>query len=438
MRIRRIHNWDRTLSWRPSALHRPARTEDVARIVADAARRGARVKAVGGALSWSDVAGIPDEVVVLDDMAGVTVDVEHRRATVQAGARLSDVNEVLAEAGLAFENFGSITMQTAGGYTGTGTHGTGGRTTILSAHIEAMTLVDGLGEVRHLDAVTTPDLFAAARVHLGCLGVVTDITFRCVPAFDLEERLEIVDFDAALTRLDELVDSNDYCKLWWLPFNDTVLVYAFNRTEKARTRLSLQERLDKSGVSGVAFGALLRISRAVPSAIPTILRGAQAGSFHPHVRVDRSDRIIKYVGAIPRHQETEYAIPRDRAADAIGRWRRLVLGADSYKVNFTQEVRFVAADDIPMSPAYGRDSAYLGGYIASLRWAPLYFTDFEALMRDYDGRPHWGKTFDRSAVELRSLYPRYGEFDAVRRRCDPHGVFRNSFVDRVFPPASTS
>lgn len=436
MPTRRIHNWDRTLSWRPTALHRVRSTEEVARVVASAAERGARVKAIGGALSWSDVAGIPDEVVVLDDMAAVTVDVEGMRATVQAGARLRDVNDVLAAHGLAFENFGSITMQTAGGYTGTGTHGTGGRTTILSSHVESMTLVDGLGRIRHLDATTEPDVFSAARVHLGCLGVVTELTFRCVPAFDLEERLEVLPFDDALSKLDDYVDANDYCKLWWLPFNDAVQVYRFNKTDAARTSLSMQERLDKAGVSGMAFGGLLRFGRAVPGAIPTVLRVAQASSFRPHRRVDRSDQIIKYVGAIPRHQETEYAIPRERAVDAIDRWRRLVLRADSYRVNFTQEMRFVAGDDIPMSPASGRASAHLGGYIASVKWAPLYFTDFEALMADYGGRPHWGKSFDRTAAELRALYPRYGEFDSVRRGCDPRGVFRNSFVDRVFPPAA--
>jgi len=431
---RRIRNWDRTLSWRPSAVHRPRDTEEVARIVRSAVERRRRVKAIGGALSWSDVAGIPDEVVVLDDMAAVSVDVDRRRATVQCGARLRDVNETLAAHGVSFENFGSITMQTAGGYTGTGTHGTGGRTQILSAHIEAMTLVDGLGEVHHLDATTEPDLFSAARVHLGCLGVVTDITFRCVPAFDLEERLEIVDFDKALANLDAYVDGNDYCKLWWLPFNDKVQVYAFNKTDAPRTPLSIQERFDKSGLSGLAFGGMLRMGRLMPSTIPPVLRVAQTASFRDHRRVDRSDQIIKYVGAIPRHQETEYAIPRSSAPEAIERWRRLVLTADSYRVNFTQEMRFVAADDIAMSPASGRDSAYLGGYIASLKWAPLYYTDFEALMAEYEGRPHWGKSFDRSADELRSLYPRYDEFDALRRRCDPEGVFRNSFVDRVFPP----
>ena len=97
------------------------------------------------------------------------------------------------------------------------------------------------------------------------------------------------------------------------------------------------------------------------------------------------------------------------------------------------EVRFVAADDIPMSPASGRDSCYVGGYISSLEWAPRYFADFEDLMHDYAGRPHWGKSFTRTHRQIRALYPAYDEFERLRRECDPHGVFRNRFVDRVFP-----
>jgi L-gulonolactone oxidase len=96
------------------------------------------------------------------------------------------------------------------------------------------------------------------------------------------------------------------------------------------------------------------------------------------------------------------------------------------------EVRFVAADDIPMSPACGRDSCYIGAYVSSLKWAPHYFKDFETLMQDYQGRPHWGKTFTRTRAELRALYPAYDDFDRLRQRCDPQGLFRNSFVDRVF------
>ncbi len=430
---RRIRNWDRTLSWRPVSIHRPRDAAEVAAIVAKAAAAEGRVKAIGSALSWSDAADIRESVIVFDRMTDISVDVDAKRVTVQAGAKLSDVNDALAEHGLAFENFGSITMQTAGGYTGTGTHGTGGRIPILSSYIEAIQLVDGEGGVHEVTRDCEPELFSAARVHLGCLGVITEITFRCVEAFNLEEHLAVVPFDEALEKLDDYVDGNAYCKLWWLPYNRRIQVYTFNKTDKPRSRTTFQGLLDSSGLSGLLFGGLLKVTRLLPGLIPQLLEGVQRVSFQPHTRVDRSDRIIRYAGSIPWHQETEYAIPRQHAAEAIGRMRDMVLAADDYRVNFPQEIRFVAADDIPMSCANDRDCCYLGGYVSGLKWARAYHRAFEALMRDYDGRPHWGKSFDRTHDELRALYPRYDDFAALRERCDPFGVFRNSFVDRVFP-----
>ena len=430
---RRIHNWDRTLNWTPSAIVAPRDTGEVVAAVKAAAQHGQRIKTIGSALSWSDIAGIPDQAMVLDNMKRITVDPGAHRVKVQAGAKLRDVNEALAAQGMGFENFGSIIKQTAGGYTGTGTHGTGGKIQLLSSSIESMELVDGMGEVHQLRADSEPELFSAARVHLGCLGSITEFTFRCVDAFDLEENLEIVDFDTALANLDNYVDSNDYCKLWWLPYSDKLQVYMFNKTDKPRTKRTLQEHMDATGVSGVGFGGLLGFTRMRPQAMSWIMPAVERSSFKPRTRVDRSDKIIKYAGAIPRHQETEYAIAREDAAAAIDRMRDIVNNGAGYKVNFPQEVRFVAADDIPMSPATGRDSCYLGGYISSLKWAPSYYLEFEGMMADFGGRPHWGKSFDRSAAELRELYPAYDSFNALRRKYDPEGIFRNGFVDRVFP-----
>ena len=137
---------------------------------------------------------------------------------------------------------------------------------------------------------------------------------------------------------------------------------------------------------------------------------------------------------IPIHNESEYAIPRENAAKAIDQVSRIVNASPpEYRVNFPLEVRFVPGDDIPMSPASGSDSCYIGAYVASLKWAPAYFAEFEELMRDYQGRPHWGKSFTRSGQELRDLYPAYETFNRLRQSCDPQGLFRNSFVDRVFP-----
>jgi L-gulonolactone oxidase len=85
-----------------------------------------------------------------------------------------------------------------------------------------------------------------------------------------------------------------------------------------------------------------------------------------------------------------------------------------------------------MSPATGRDSCYLGGYVASTKWTEPYHRDFEGLMGEYAGRPHWGKLFSRTARDFAELYPQYLQFDALRRECDPNEIFRNVFVERVF------
>jgi L-gulonolactone oxidase len=434
MSSRRIRNWDGTLSWKPDAIHHPKDEGQIAELIRQATKERKRVKAVGEALSWSDIIDVPEIAIRFDKMAEVLeVDSDNRRIRVQAGARLKYVNEVLAKHGLAFDNFGSIVMQTAAGYIATGTHGTGGKTPILSTYIDKIRLIDGLGEAHELDAEHEPELFSAVRVNLGCLGVVTEITFSCVQAFDLEERLELVDFDIVLADLDNYVNDNDYCKLWWLPYTDKVQVYTYNKTTSTRGGFGFTGFMDRTGLSGILFTGLLGLSRAVPQLVPLIVNRVQRIYFHPRRRVDRSDQIIKVSGSIiPIHQETEYAIPIDKAAKAIDETRRLILKAD-YRVNMPMEVRFVAADDIPMSPSSGRDSCYIGAYVSSLKWAPRYFAEFEALMRDYEGRPHWGKSFSRTHEELRALYPAYDEFNQLRRRCDPHGLFRNSFVDRVFP-----
>jgi L-gulonolactone oxidase len=438
MNTQTIHNWDRSLSWRPSAIHHPATEDDIIALIQQAIEQSARLKPIGSALSWSDVADIPSVAMRFDKMANVIdVDRDGRRITLQAGAPLAQVNDTLAQHGLALDNFGSIVKQTAADYIATASHGTGIRTPILSTYIERLRLIDGLGRVHELDARQDPELFSAARVNLGCLGVVTEITLGCVEAFDLEERLDLVNFDTVLADLDSILADNDYCKFWWLPYTDKIQVYAFNKTDRSHKGAGFSGFMDRSGISGIGFTGLIAAGRLLPNLIPFIHNTVQNLQFKPHTRIDRSDKVITVSSSIPLHQETEYAIPVEKAAEAIDRTRQMIMQAKdqepSYRVNFPLEVRFVAADDIPMSPTTGRDTCYIGPYISSTKWAPRCFADFEALMDDYDGRPHWGKSFSLTAQQLRQRYPAYDSFNSLRQANDPHGLFRNTFVDRVFP-----
>jgi L-gulonolactone oxidase len=430
--MKKLKSWAGNVAWRPKAVHRARDEQEIAELVTRVAKSGDRLKPVGSGLSWSDINEVEGQhLLLLERMTAVDVQADARRVRVQGGAVMSDIQRTLAEHHLTLDNIGSIVTQTAAGYTGTGTHGSG--TPLLSTFIEEMRLVDGAGRVRELSPSSEPEIFSAARVHLGCLGVVTEITFRCVDAFDLEERREIVPFDRVLADLGKTLAENDYVKLWWLPYTDVIQVYLYNRTQEQRTPPTPTELMEEWGLSTYSFSFLLSLCRAVPALTPAVTRSLQRLYFTPRQRVNRSDRLFNIGKMIPVHNESEYAIPLENAAEAIDRLAGIVRGAaPGYRVNFPMEVRFVPGDDIPMSPATGRDSCYVGAYVASTKWTGPYHRDFERLMGEYGGRPHWGKLFSRTAADFAELYPLYRQFDALRQECDPSGVFRNAFVDRVF------
>lgn len=427
-----LKSWAGNQLWRPKAVHRPRDEQGIAELVTHVAEEGGRLKPVGSGLSWSDINEVENgHLLRLDRMASIDVQSDSKRVCVQGGAVMSNIQEALERQDLALDNIGSIVTQTAAGYTGTGTHGSG--TPLLSTFIEEMRLVDGAGRIRKLSRNQEPELFSVARVHLGCLGVVTEITFKCTDAFDLEERREIVPFDRALADLEGYLAENDYVKLWWLPYTDVIQVYLFNRTDEKRTRPRPNELMDEWGLSTYSFSALLLLTRTVPVLTPTVLRSLQNLYFTPRRRVNRSTKLFNIGKMIPIHNESEYAIPLEKAAKAIDRTARIVRNsAPEYRVNFPLEVRFVPGDDIPMSPATGRDSCYVGAHVASSQWTEPYHRDFEELMREYDGRPHWGKLFSRTPRDFAKLYPHYQQFDTLRRECDPKGIFQNVFAEKVF------
>ena len=180
-----------------------------------------------------------------------------------------------------------------------------------------------------------------------------------------------------------------------------------------------------------ALGLLCRVGRLAPRLVPSIDRfmGRLAGGAD---RIDRSHRIYANP-RIVRFTEMEYAIPREHGAEAVRRVFDLV-ERRRLPVLFPLEVRFGAPDDAFLSPGAGRDSCYIAVHVYRGMEFETYFRGVEAIMREYDGRPHWGKRHYRSAAELAALYPDWDRFLGVRDRLDPGRVFANDYVDRVLGP----
>jgi len=409
---------------------RPTSRDELSAAVATASADRLRVKAVGSGHSFTAAALTDGVRVSLDGLAGlVAVDPDSRLVTVQAGMPLQVLNRVLAEHGLALPNLGDIDVQTISGALATGTHGTGARYGCLSTFVEAMELVAASGEVVRCSSVERPDVFAAARVNIGALGVVSELTLRCVEAFTLRADERPAPLSAALDDLDGHLAGNDHFEFYWFPYTDRVQLKRNNRVAAPDAPLAGWRRwLDDEFLSNTVFAGACRLGRAVPASVPTISRiSARALSARtytaPSHEVFCTSRRVRFV-------EMEYGLPREALREAFDGLRGVLAGLP-YPVVFPVEVRFTAADDIWLSHGYGRDSAYIAIHQYVGMPYEEYFRRFEEIAVGLGGRPHWGKMHYRDAEYFARAYPHFADFGAVRDRVDPDRMFTNDYLDRI-------
>jgi FAD-linked oxidoreductase len=421
-------NWAGNQRCIPTAVHEPRTTDEVVTIVHAAAAAGERVKVIGGAHSFTDTAMTDGHLLSLDRMNRV-LSVAGNDVTVQAGIRLRDLNEALAGVGLALPNLGDIDKQSIAGATSTATHGTGVAFGNLATTIVGLELVTGDGSVRRADETLDPDLLRVARVGLGALGIVTELTLRCVPAFNLRAVETIEPLVDVVADFGNLMRSTDHVEFYWMPGGRRCQVKRNTRTdEPARPQPRLSYIRDKWIGENLGFGAVCRVGRRFPSLAPKVAKLVTSAAAEREL-VDRSDRIF----CSPRHVhfvEMEYGIPFDAVPDAIGRIAALASSLP-FPPMFPIEVRSSAADDIPLSTANGRESGWIAvhQYIGT-PFEP-YFQGVEQIMNDYGGRPHWGKLHFQSSFTLADRYPEWEAFREWRTQLDPAGTFRNAYLDRV-------
>ena len=422
-------NWAHNQSCSPAAVRRPATEAELVQLVKQAAANGQRVKAVGAGHSFTSIA-CTDGVLV--DLGGYGRVLRHDAAfdqvTVEAGIPLHRLSDELDARGLALENMGDIDRQSISGATQTATHGTGLRFRNLSAQIVGMRLVTADGSVLECSASENADVFDAARVGLGALGLVSTLTLQCVRAFRLHAVEEPAPVDDVLRDLDDLVEANDHFEFYWVPHTRWALTKRNRRTdEPARPRTRVREWVDDVALNNYAFGVLCRVGRWRPSLIPRLAKVIPNTGRLDYV--DRSDRVFTSPRRV-RFWEMEYGVPREALPEALNRVRRLVdeMGTP---LSFPVEVRVVAPDEIPLSTAQGRETGYIAVHVYRGTPYDAYFAGVERIMDGYGGRPHWGKLHFQRAETLAPKYPRWDDFQLVRARLDPEGRFANPYLDRV-------
>lgn len=423
-------NWAGNQKASPLSIDAPRSVAELAALVTSASERGQKVKAVGSGHSFTSAAATNGRMIRLENLCGILhVDRATCRVTVGAGTRLSELNTLLDAEGLALANLGDIAYQTVAGAISTSTHGTGKALTGLAGQVVAMKLVNGHGEIIECSQSVNPHIFDVARVSVGALGVITEYTLQAVPSFRLRALEQPMRLDDVLENAHDLASTNDHFEFFWIPHTKWALTKRNNRTEDELQPLPrVKGWIEKTFMENYAFGAVCRIGRARPSLIPRLATALPSSGSREYV--DQSFKIFASP-RIVRFYEMEHALPVEALVPALKEIRAMV-DRKGYLLNFPVEVRFTKGDDVPLSTAYGRDSAYIAVHVYKGMECEPFFRDVEDILRAYDARPHWGKMHYREADELSKLYPRWDEFITLRNQLDPQRTFSNAYSDTVF------
>ncbi|WP_407075340.1 D-arabinono-1,4-lactone oxidase [Parafrigoribacterium soli] len=425
-------NWGRSESIRPQFVARPSSVDEVVAAVRFARERGLPVKAIGAGHSFTGIAVAPGLQLDLSGLDGLlSVDAVSGRVMLGAGTHLYQLPALLGPHGLALENMGDIDRQTISGATSTGTHGTGSRFRGLAAQIVAVTLVTADGSLLRVSETENAELLPAARLGLGALGILVDLTIQCVPAFLLSAVERPEPLDSVLDDFEARADAVDHFEFYWFPHTRTALTKNNSRLDGSDERHPLpkaKEWLEERVLSNATFSLMCHVGRVAPALTPGVnrLAGRLIGN---RDFTDHSSEVF-VTSRTTRFREMEYAIPRAAIPEALRAVDRLI-AERGWRISFPIEVRVAAPDDIWLSTAQGRESGYIAVHRFFRDDFREYFAGVEAIMRGLGGRPHWGKIHRQDAASLAESYPHFSDFLAVRDRLDPDRVFANPYLDRV-------
>jgi FAD/FMN-containing dehydrogenase len=385
-------NWSGSVKFSPQSIAGPTDEQAIVDLVRQAAKSNQTVRVAGSGHSFVPVCESDGALLTLDGLTGmVSSDRAAKTATFWSGTKIYEMGDPLREVGLAMENLGDIDRQAIAGAVSTGTHGTGKGIGSISTQVIGVRLVTGDGDTIDCSMKENPDILRAAQVALGSLGVITQVTMQCMPAYNLHEKQWEAPFEACMENLDQHIADNRHFEFFWRPQRDVCSMKSLNPTEQA----------------------------------PSDLPDREGERIHMSHRIFPSERNNKF-------NEIEFAVPEENGVACLREIRELMLNKHT-DITWPLEYRTLAADNTLIGPPSGRETIAISAHQANTKSQQAFFADVEAIFRNHHGRPHWGKMHTHSADELAKLYPHWDQFHDIRRRLDPAGRFLNGYLRQIFP-----
>lgn len=424
-------NWSGTYSVTPQQIVQPRSVDEVVAAVTTASDLS--IKAIGAGHSFTDVGLSRGTLIKMDHLRGIiAANPDSGIVTVGAGTRLRDLNEALWDLGLALTNLGDIDAQTISGAISTGTHGTGSRFGGLASQVRGLQLVTAEGELLDCSPSENAEIFEAARLSLGAVGVITAVTLQCEPAFLLHALEAPSTLPVTLEAFGATISAADHFEFYWFPHTQRVLTKTNVRLPASSAGLDRLGRVrawvDDEFLANTVFEQMNRLTTKRPR-LTRLANNVAARALSERSYTDRSYRVFSSPRRV-KFREMEYAIPRvsmPYVVQEIDNW----IQRSGEHIGFPIGVQVAAPDDVLLSPAYGRDTAYVAVHTYHQQPHEKYFLAVEQIARSVHGRPHWGKLHYRSVDDLASAYPRFYDFLKIRDKLDPARRFSNDYLRRV-------
>lgn len=413
----RLTNWSGNITYGTDRLKEADSLDQVRALVA----KEQKLKVLGTRHCFNSIADSRDNLLSLKPMHEVVaLDAKARTATVQAGITYGQLGPYLDSKGFALHNLASLPHISVAGACSTATHGSGEKNGNLATAVSALEIVTAAGDVVKFSRASDGDVFKGAVVGLGALGVITKITLDLQPTYKMKQYVYLdMPFSEMKDHFDAIQASGYSVSL-------------FTDWQKGRiNEVWIKSRMGGPGEFNAKpefFGAKLATRNVHPIAeLSAENCTAQMGA--PGPWYDRLPHFrMGFTPSAGKELQSEFFVPRRHAVEAILAVERLRDQVSPHLL--ITEIRTIAADDLWMSTCHKRDSVTIHftwkqDWPAVSRLLPI----IERELTPFDYRPHWGKLFTTAPAVLRAKYERREDFMQLARKLDPHGKFRNNFLN---------
>ena len=419
-------NWSGTQQCTARALNTPANAAEVAQILKQSS---ASVRCVGSGHSFSALVPTDGVLVSLDRMSGVALASPASvsgtaSVTVAGGTRLAVLSRQLDTLKLGMRNLPDIDQQSIVGAISSATHGTGAELPALHADVSGLQLVTAQGDTIECNAGNRPELLAAARVSLGALGVITQVTLNVLPAYNLKRDVWIEPLDTLLGRAHQLAAKHRHFEFYYLPFTGYCAAIAHDVVSASEVIMPPSQ--------DEAMLADLQKLRNWGGRWPSLRRWLAGKLIDTSLKEKAQNRSFKLLSTPrpTRFYETEAHVPREAGIDCV---KAVIATLETRnEVFFPLEFRFVKGDDAWLSPFYQRDSCSVAVHALHGEDYAYLLSAIGPVVRRFKARPHWGKLHAYTPQELALLYPRWQDFLSLRQSLDPQQRFLNPHLRQLF------